>query len=345
MFLLPLIPIVFQGNFAWVSQSTRNQTAPFTFWKHIRFFHNEHENALLPLSTVFEVSGPVPAHPSAILGGLYTELFTIEGGFASWKGALRSMPPPPTGIVTRIESCRARLDAISELQASLEGLTYALLSGTLNMLFLDTIAKIEDGRLMLRANQTLALMRIKTVFTLTEKRNHEALVILQQIDRDLRHLLPEIRGILIEVFQSFSAFTSDGNNRQWVRETLDAIDYAETELLPLISDIYLPLAQKAIYALSTINSTVTDVVSYHEALELTNGIEERDVCYFVSDNPTWWSGWFLKRERITTTYFIDNRTLDELYDVAVRSRSLDTLMQAEGDNAPNYNHVRRPRPT
>lgn len=103
MLLLPLIPLLPQGNMAWVSQSAHNRTAPFAFWEPIPSIYDKHETTMLPLVTPFEVSGPVPAQSLLLLLGLSEELSTIRGGSASWSGGLRSLPPLPTNLVARVK--------------------------------------------------------------------------------------------------------------------------------------------------------------------------------------------------------------------------------------------------
>ncbi|KAJ4196309.1 hypothetical protein NW767_009430 [Fusarium falciforme] len=348
MLLLPLIPLLPQGNLAWVSQSAHNRTAPFTFWEPIRSIYDKHENTLLPLVTPFEVSGPVPAQPRLILYGPSEKLNTIRGGFASWSGGLRSLPPLPTNLVVRVKDCEARVKALVKDQDSFEDMAPFLIAGGAATSLLNALAETDNGRVKQRANQTLTPKLIKRVFTVIEEHNLETLVILQRIGRELRRLLPEVRGLLIEVSQSVSPSGNGMPNRMWVEGTLDAISYAEKELLPLISDIYLSLVEKAIYAFSDVDARLADLIEKYKTLELTKGIEEIDVCYFQSDRPTWWSGWFLKRERITTTYFLDPRTLDELYDVAVRDAAIRTLLLEEylkeHRSQPRYNDIRPTRP-
>ncbi|KAI8711411.1 hypothetical protein NCS52_01404400 [Fusarium sp. LHS14.1] len=348
MLLFPLIPLLPQGNLAWVSQSAHNRTAPFTFWEPIRSIYDKHETTVLPLVTPFEVSGPVPAEPMLLLLGLWAELSTISEGFASWSGGLGSLPPLPTNLVARVEDCEARVDALLMDQGSFEDKAPFLIAGGAASSVLHALAETDNGRLKQRANQTLTPKLMKTVFTIIEEYNLEALVVLQRIGRELRRLLPEVRGLLIEVSQSVSPFANGMSNRMWVEETIDAITYTEEELLPLISDVYLPLVEKAIYAFSDVDGRLADLVEKYKTLELTKGIEEIDVCYFQSDRLTWWSGWFLKRERISTTYFFDTRTLDELYDVAARDAAIRTLLlkecPKERRSKTPYADIRPPRP-
>ncbi|KAL2672201.1 hypothetical protein Neosp_012902 [[Neocosmospora] mangrovei] len=348
MLLFPLIPLLPQGNLAWVSQSAHNRTAPFTFWEPIRSIYDKHETTVLPLVTPFEVSGPVPAEPMLLLLGLCAELSTISGGFASWSGGLGSLPPLPTNLVARVEDCEARAEALLMDQGSFEDKAPFLIAGGAATSVLHALAETDNGRLKQRANQTLTPKLMKTVFTIIEEYNLEALVILQRIGRELRRLLPEVRGLLIEASQSVSPFANGMSNRMWVEETIDAITYTEKELLPLISDVYLPLVEKAIYAFSDVDGRLADLIEKYKTLELTKGIEEIDVCYFQSDRLTWWSGWFLKRERISTTYFLDARTLDELYDVAVRDAAIRTLLvkecPKERRSKTPYADIRPPRP-
>lgn len=248
-----------------------------------------------------------------------------------------------------MKDCEARVKALVKDQDSFEDMAPFLIAGGAATSLLNALAATDNGRLKQRANQTLTPKLIKIVFTVIEEHNLEALVILQRIGRELRRLLLEVRGLLIEVSQSVSPFANGMPNKMWVEGTLDAISYAEKELLPLISGVYLPLVEKAIYAFSDVDARLADLIEKYKTLELTKEIEEIDVCYFQSDRPTWWwSGWFLKRERITTTYFLDPCTLDELQDVAVRDAAIRTLLleeyRKEHRSQPRYNDIRPLRP-